>query len=218
MKNPNPNQHDDPNGRRRSASQTPEVPPKPKIKLVRISFNDADATDSSSDEDESKHESKRPKLKRHVEEIVFDRTAAPTEKAMAKAAAAKLKAKEEAAVKRYRGVRQRKWGKWAAEIRDPFLRTRIWLGTFATAEEAAVAYDAAAVRLMREKATTNFPIEEIMKLTAGVNGVEKPKGKILDAAAVNGVDAPKREVLGFCCGFVNEVGKAAGVVVKKEKD
>ncbi|CAO2204808.1 unnamed protein product [Urochloa humidicola] len=126
----------------------PPAPLQPR-RRVRVLFEDPDATDSDSDDDEAEAGAQVAPVKSKrfsFEAFVGKAPAKPVLPAATVAASTSGGTPES-----YRGVRLRKWGKWAAEIRNPFTGKRQWLGTFDTAGAASAAYLSASRSFADEK-------------------------------------------------------------------
>lgn len=163
-------------------------------RVLRIILIDADATDCSSDEDYdhdylvvNERKRKRRVVKRQVSEINFTpSTTSATNNRRRREQQEEEEVSDGSAPpppparpqRKYRGVRQRPWGRYAAEIRDPVMRKRLWLGTYDTPEEAAAVYDTAAIKLKGPDAITNFPPPPDQVNT----NISSPENKLVDSA------------------------------------
>jgi EREBP-like factor len=109
---------------------------------------------------------------------------------------------------KYRGARQRTWGKWVAEIRQPNGGKRMWLGTFPNALEAALAYDKAARTMYASRARLNFPDSSTPTTSSCISPIETPPGFDSTTTSNNSEVFATKDTTHFSPNVMNEDGRS----------
>nr|XP_043624652.1 ethylene-responsive transcription factor ERF118-like [Erigeron canadensis]XP_043624653.1 ethylene-responsive transcription factor ERF118-like [Erigeron canadensis] len=171
--------------------KTEPLPNSSVMRTVRIIVHDPDMTDSSGDDEPVK------KSKTIVRKMVVPMIRSPSTDSFQDSNGDKSSGKRKKVLTRslsqpqmtsdglkYRGVRQRKWGKWAAEIRDPFKGRRVWLGTFSTAEEASQAYENKKLEFEKMAETLKIPLNRKNKSSPVIISNEQKQAVSEDSVGV----------------------------------